>query len=291
MKHYMVFAVLVVLATSSVARAADAASSTNAPAVKVISRSLFQYYTDGGVLMHPMSVGLFGVVWLVIYHVLALRREKLVPRQDIETLRAMMYHRDIGAAHAYCEQQRSFLTSVLAAGVLRLDPDAADHGKAGAEAAIMDRVDQTETRMSFWLNLLSVIAALSPMLGLLGTVQGMIGAFDKIGAGGMGKPELLAGDIGVALITTFYGLIIGIPAMLAFFVFRGMLNERLATIGNALTELLDLFTGDGAARRLYEQRAAARQAPAYPFPPPQPVPQPAPQYPYPPPPQPYPPQR
>ena len=272
--------VVVLLSSASALCAQDspAPAATTPPAAKVTSKTLFQYYMAGGVLMHPMSLGLFGVVWLVLYHMMALRRTTLTPAADIEPLNMLMYQRDVLATHAYCEQHRSFLTAALAAGVLRLNPDAADHGKAAAEAAIGASIDEQETCMSFWLNLLSVIAAISPMLGLLGTVQGMIGAFDKIGAGGMGKPELLAADIGIALITTFYGLIIGIPAMLAFFVFRGILNARLGAIAATLTTFLDLFTGEGAARRVFEQRMVARQAPPFPYPQPAAQPQPFPAY-------------
>jgi biopolymer transport protein ExbB len=65
------------------------------------------------------------------------------------------------------------------------------------------------------------------MVGLLGTVSGMIGAFQTIATGGMGKPELLAGDIGEALITTATGLTIGIPAMVFYFVLKNRLDTRL----------------------------------------------------------------
>jgi hypothetical protein len=105
------------------------------------------------------------------------------------------------------------------------------------------------------------------MLGLFGTVTGMISAFDKIGLGGMGKPEKLAGDIGVALITTAGGLMVGIPAMLAFFIFRGRFDSLLTRVSDVCTELVDLYTGEGAARRTYELRAGGRQvaAPAQPY--------------------------
>lgn len=78
-----------------------------------------------------------------------------------------------------------------------------------------------------WIQYLNVIATIAPMVGLLGTVSGMIGAFQTIATGGMGKPELLAGDIGEALITTATGLTIGIPAMVFYFVLRNRLEARL----------------------------------------------------------------
>lgn len=78
-----------------------------------------------------------------------------------------------------------------------------------------------------WIQYLNVIATIAPMVGLLGTVSGMIGAFQTIATGGMGKPELLAGDIGEALITTATGLTIGIPAMIFYFVLKNRLDSRL----------------------------------------------------------------
>lgn len=262
--------VILLLATCVCAPAA-AANATNAVA-RAKDKSLLDYYKAGGILMHPLTLALFGVLALIIYHARLLRAGKLVPAKDVDTLRAMLYNRDLNAAYAYCEQNPNFLTNAVLAGVCKLNPNAPDLGKPAAETAMLDVVDQQETRMSFWLNLISVIAALSPMLGLLGTVQGMIGAFDKISEGSMGKPELLAGDIGVALITTFYGLCVGIPAMLSFFIFRGRLNALMGSISTTLTELLDLFTGEGMARRRYETRYAAPQQPAappqgYPVPP------------------------
>jgi biopolymer transport protein ExbB len=255
MKHVTLAAVIgLALATSRVGAA------TNAAPAKAESKTLISYYFSGGILMHPMSLGLFGVVWLTLYHIMVLRKSRLAPASDVEALRALMYQRDALGAHAYCEQHDSFLACALGAGAAKLNKDAPDFNKAAAENAVVESVDQQETRMSFWLNLISVIAALSPMLGLLGTVQGMIGAFDTIGKGGMGKPELLAGDIGIALITTFYGLCIGIPAMLAFFLFRGIFNARLAQISVTLNDLLELFTGEGVARQRYEYRAVLAQA-------------------------------
>jgi biopolymer transport protein ExbB len=77
------------------------------------------------------------------------------------------------------------------------------------------------------------------MIGLLGTVSGMISAFQTIGRGGMGRPELLAGDIGEALITTATGLVIGIPAMIAYFVIKNRLNNAMIATAQAGTELLE----------------------------------------------------
>jgi biopolymer transport protein ExbB len=252
---YTTMLMLAVSCASTQLLAAPAA--TNAAAATVQNKTLIDYYCAGGILMHPMTIGLFGVVWLTIYHMLTLRRSRMIPADDIVILRNLLYQRDTLGALAYCEQHPSFLATALAGGVAKLGDNEQNFNRPAAETAILDAIDRQETRMSFWLNLMSVIAALSPMLGLLGTVQGMIAAFDTIGKGGMGKPELLAGDIGVALITTFYDLIIGIPAMLAFFLFRGMFNAHLSRVSAALNELLDIYTGEGIARQRFEQMLSA----------------------------------
>ena len=92
------------------------------------------------------------------------------------------------------------------------------------------------------LNNLSVCAQIAPMLGLLGTVTGMIGAFNKIGMGAMGDPEKLAGDIGEAMITTAAGLIVAIPGMFAYFYLKGQYNSNVSKgarlIGNLLHHLI-----------------------------------------------------
>lgn len=98
------------------------------------------------------------------------------------------------------------------------------------EQRLADLLYSEEAKVAQWIQYLNVIATVAPMVGLLGTVSGMISAFQTIAAGGMGKPELLAGDIGEALITTATGLVIGIPAMVAYFACRNRLQTVLQTV-------------------------------------------------------------
>ena len=86
---------------------------------------------------------------------------------------------------------------------------------------------------------------MSPMWGLLGTVSGMIGAFSKIGAGGMGKPEVLSKNISEALVCTATGLLIAITAMGCYFLFRNLLNTVMKTAEKAFTDILDTLMGMG----------------------------------------------
>jgi biopolymer transport protein ExbB len=101
-----------------------------------------------------------------------------------------------------------------------------DNQRPSAEI-LEEKVYSVEANTLRWIQYMNVIATIAPMVGLLGTVSGMIGAFQTIATGGMGKPELLAGDIGEALITTATGLTIGIPAMIFYFVLRNRLDSRI----------------------------------------------------------------
>ncbi len=221
--------------------------------------SMIDLFKTGGPLMYPLVLCSFAVIGLIVYHIMELTKKKFVPDEQLNVLKQLMYNHDKKSAYAYCDQNPNFLTNAFAAGVLRLKNDTPDKGVPFAEAAMNEAIDGQETRMNFWMNMISVIAAISPMIGLLGTVSGMIKAFQKIGMGGMGKPEQLAGNIGEALITTATGLLVGIPAMLAFFIFRGKLDSLLTNVTDSLTELIDLYTGEGVARQMYEARAAGVQ--------------------------------
>jgi biopolymer transport protein ExbB len=96
------------------------------------------------------------------------------------------------------------------------------------------------------------------MWGLLGTVSGMIGAFSKIGQGGMGKPEMLAKNIGEALVCTASGLMIAITAMGFYFLFRNILNAVMKESEGHFTEILDGVTG---VRSVFEEGYAAPAQP------------------------------
>ena len=87
------------------------------------------------------------------------------------------------------------------------------------------------------LGYLSIVTQVAPMFGLLGTVTGMIGAFDKIGMGQMGSPEKLADNIGEAMITTAAGLIVAIPAMFAYFGFKAHYTANISRISTLLGDL------------------------------------------------------
>jgi biopolymer transport protein ExbB len=91
------------------------------------------------------------------------------------------------------------------------------------------------------INFLSIIGGTAPMLGLLGTVSGMIKAFALIAQGNMGDPAKLAGAIGEALITTATGLVIAIPAMISYFLFKNNFIKTMSTMGRMVGHYMNIY--------------------------------------------------
>lgn len=200
------------------AYAQDAAAATEVSAqVKAASAnvSLWALIKQGGWAMFPLGALSVAMVGLIIYGFLISRTDKMLRPELIVELQTSLEGLDVDSAQQICVANPSLLTNILNAGLQRISDGVLDvpaMEKAMEEAAVEESSAGLKP-----INYLSIIAQVAPMLGLLGTVSGMIKAFQKIGLGGMGDPEKLAGDIGEAMITTAAGLIIGIPAMFFYF--------------------------------------------------------------------------
>ena len=119
---------------------------------------------------------------------------------------------------------------------LRKLPRGRDSVEDEAGEALMDENNLYKTKISY----LGVVAAVSPMLGLLGTISGMIKAFNKMGSeGAIGDPAKLAGDIGEALVTTFSGLLVAIPAMIVFYVMTNRTKKVLTAVQATFTTMME----------------------------------------------------
>ena len=138
-------------------------------------------------------------------------------------------------------------TRGLAAGLRQIQMDNPIASRAKMEDSISETVGREESRYAFFINFLALLTSMSPMWGLVGTVSGMIGAFSKIGGGGMGKPEMLAKNISEALVCTVTGLMIAIVSMGFYFLFRNLLNTAMKEVESNLSEILDSLLGQGQA--------------------------------------------
>lgn len=207
--------------------------------------TLWNLIATGGWAMWPLGLCSIGLVSMIVINIRMVSRKTLIPTGVVMPLRAAAEQRDVGQMYAIARGSDSLFAQGLLPGLRKLNPDDPAASKPDMESAIAEAVAREEAQVGFWINFLSLITGVAPMIGLLGTVSGMIGAFQKIGMGGMGKPELLAGNIGEALITTATGLTIAIPAMFAYFIFRNSLSRIVRDAEGEYSAILDSLTGAG----------------------------------------------
>lgn len=225
------------------AQAPDAAAGAEEAAK---STTLLDLIKVGGWAMWPLGACSFALITVTVLLIQKITTKKLIPPGPLSEIKKAAQVGDLMVMQNVATAAPSLFTNSLAAGLRKLNPDDPEGSKETVEGAIGEAVVREESAVAFWVNMLSLITAVSPMIGLLGTVSGMIGAFQKIGQGGMGKPELLAGNIGEALITTATGLIVAIPSMFCFFLFRNNLNKIVQIAEREFTEVLDLLLGSAS---------------------------------------------
>ena len=208
------------------------------------TQSLWQrYIVPLGWCGYPLALCSIGVVTMIILNSRMVTRKNLMPVGVVIPLRTAAEQRDVGQMYSLARATPNLFTKGLLPGLRKINPEDPAASKTNMEGAIAEAVGREEAQVSFWINFLSLFASISPMVGLLGTVSGMIGAFGKIGSGGMGKPELLAEYIKEALFTTAAGLMIAIPAIFAFFIFRNNLSRIIRDAEGEYSLLLDSLTG------------------------------------------------
>ncbi len=193
---------------------------------------------QGGWAMIPLGLLSIAMIFFVVQNIVSLRSKTLLHTEMMPEFLNMMVEGKTTEALEHCREKPTMFTLVFGAGLERcVDEQDVDFDKV--KESIEEATVEQMTQLMKPIDYLSIIGAIAPMLGLLGTVSGMIKAFHTMGTQGMGKPELLAGNIGEALMTTATGLVIAIPAMLFYFYFKKGFNKTLATLGRNLGFLFD----------------------------------------------------
>ena len=220
----MIFAILMVCLTGSAAMAQGA----NEASAEAVPKSTFDIIFSGGVFGIMMIVVLFllslTAAYLVFDHLISIRRNDLMPPGLSEDVRKNLLSGDIAAAKQHCNDNPSLLSFVLMHGISELE-----FGWSSVEKAIEDALAEQSARLFRKIGYLEVIGNIAPMVGLLGTVFGMIVAFQSVAAtqGTASAPQLAEG-IYQALVTTVGGLIVAIPSIGAFAIFRNRIDQFIA---------------------------------------------------------------
>ena len=212
----------------------DAQSSSS---VSEADDTLLGAFKKGGLAMYPLlafSVATFG---LVLYNSMTIRSGHIINQPVItsEVLPALEA-KDYSKAMEICETHKNPVLNILHNGLETTENGAFDMttiDKAFDEAASVELA-----KPFVFINYLQVIASVAPMVGLLGTVSGMVKAFQTIASQGMGKPELLADNISEALIPTASGLSVAIPALIAYFFFKNKYGKIASEVAHILGRTL-----------------------------------------------------
>jgi len=219
-------------------------------------RQLFEAGGAVGVVLAALSVAM---VALVLEHLFSLRANALNPRKLAEQIHQLMHERQFKIAAKLCRDDGSLLGFVLAAGLTEVGS-----GYSLVEKAMEDACAQYAARLYRKIDSLSVIGTLAPMLGLLGTVWGMMIAFSEFASKANVQVTELAPGISTALVTTLMGLAVAIPAYAAFAFFRNRVDEGVSTCSQMADHLFLDYRRAQAARRRKARSGADYRRPAFP---------------------------
>jgi len=190
---------------------------------------MLNFIRQGGPVMWPLLICSVLALAIIVERIINLRPSKVVPDDEVEHLRSLIDGGLLPQAEDYCDRHPGPLTNIVAAAL-----DARGESPEGIRQVVEDQGRQEIPALQKYLGVLGTVASVSPLLGLLGTVLGMIEVFRVVSTQGIGQAESLAGGIGQAMITTATGLTIAIPALVAYNAFSDKANalilemERLA---------------------------------------------------------------
>ena len=185
----------------------------------------------------------FIMVALIVMNILAIRRDNMLPPAFLEAFEAKLNAKDYQGAYETAKNDGSVVARVLAAGLSRLNRGY-DEALLGMQEVGTDENMAIEHRLSY----LAMIGSIAPMLGLLGTVQGMIASFAVIAnSTTQPKPSELADGIATALFTTLEGLVVAIPAIVFYGFLRNRASRFMLEIGMVSEGLMNRFSNLGRA--------------------------------------------
>ncbi len=207
-----------------------------------------------GIMAIPLVLSSIVAIVVILNLFLTLKRDKVIPEGISSTVQKLARSGKVTRAHIEKIREGSLLGRVLATGLESL----------GQPRHVMKENIEESGRhvihsMDKYMTTLGTVAAVAPLLGLLGTVVGMIEVFSVITANGVGSPTELAGGISKALLTTAFGIIIAVPALIFHRHFRGKINDYAIEMEKQAIKLLSATQAPAAPARRKE--APAKLAP------------------------------
>ncbi|MBY0586237.1 MotA/TolQ/ExbB proton channel family protein [bacterium] len=190
-------------------------------------------------------------VALILEHAMTIRRTVLIPKGLPEELHSLITQDDFTKAEQLCKLRPSYLSYVVLSGLQEVRM-----GYRAVEKSMEDASQEQAARLFRKVEYLALIANIAPMLGLLGTVYGILLAFKKIAeTQGAAVASDMAGGVYLALVTTVEGLLVGIPALGAYAIFRARVEQLASEVGLVSEQVFNNYKRSRALRKLSRQNA------------------------------------
>ncbi len=208
---------------------------------------MFEFIKAGGLLMYPILLCSLVATVIIIERFWALQRKKILPDGLVVQVWDWVKQGQLSKDHIDSLRKGSPLGRILAAGLMNRQ-----RSREIMKESIEEVAAQVVHQLERYLNMLGIIASITPLLGLLGTVVGMIEVFATITTQGVGDASILAGGISKALFTTAAGLSVAIPTLFCYRYLRGEVNALVVAMEQEAIKMLDML-------QLAKQRAAMQQ--------------------------------
>lgn len=200
---------------------------------------MLELFTTGGWLMLPLFLCSIIAIGIIIERFWSLQTKHISPPELVTQIWQWLRHQQVDESRIRALQENSPLGQILASGLITKNAP-----REITKESIEDVGRHVTLSLEKNLNTLGTIAAIAPLLGLLGTVIGMIKVFAVITTEGVGNPETLAGGISEALITTATGLVVAIPSLIFYRYFRGKINLLVVDMEQQAMKLIEILHGE-----------------------------------------------
>lgn len=202
---------------------------------------MFEIIQSGGFMMWPLILASVVAMAIIGERLWSLQRKYVAPDNLMANVRQWVQRGEVDHKHIAALREHSALGRILAAGLANRG-----YSRDVLREAVEDAGRHAGAELERYLNALGTIASISPFLGLLGTVFGMIEMFSGLGAQGVGDPAVVARGIAQALIATAAGLIVAIPSLLFYRYFRGRVQRLLLAMEQEAIALIEILGGQRA---------------------------------------------
>jgi biopolymer transport protein ExbB len=196
-------------------------------------KNILEFLAKGGIIMYPLFLCSVTALAIFIEKAISLQRRKVIVPEVVSVLENVKEKNDFGLALSICEKH-----SGPFANIIRISLENHDLPREELKEILQDQGRQEVHQLEKGLGMMETIAGIAPLLGLLGTVLGILKVFKVIAAIGVGQATALAGGIAEALITTIAGLFIGIPALVAYNYFSNKAEALVLEIEKYSSRLL-----------------------------------------------------